>query len=98
MFSTLDSLAQNYGIPIAILVFFIWRDWKREQSMTRSINTLTEKLFDKTTALEKEMREVLKSLVEKTTTALVDNTNAMREIITAVNKIPCFKCERKDKE
>jgi len=61
-------ILQQYGLPTAFVTFFIWRDWKREQSMTNSIQELN-----------KEMRDVLKDLVIKCTAALVDNTNAMRE-------------------
>ena len=69
-------ILQQYGLPTAFVVFFIWRDYIREKSMTKTINELN-----------KEMREVLKDLVMKCTAALVDNTNAMREICSVVGLV-----------
>lgn len=94
MMDTLFRLAQSYGIPLTLLIFFIWRDWKREQAMNANIKELTDTLLVKTSELDSEMRTILKDLVTKTTTALVDNTNVMRQIITAINHIPCFRCDK----
>lgn len=77
-------ILENYGIPLALVVFFIWRDWKREQQMTSRIQ-----------GLEGEMRDILKTLVKDTTKALVDNTHAIKELLKAMMLIPCIPCEYK---
>ena len=70
---------QQYGLPLALVVFFIWRDWKRENSMATRIDSL-----------QKDIRDILKDLVTKCTAALVDNTNAMNTLVIALEKRPCF--------
>lgn len=84
------NILQNYGMPTALLVFFIWRDWKREKSMTSTINCLTNKIMDATGELEKEMRDILKGLVIDCTKALVENTSAMRELTNQFINRPCI--------
>lgn len=80
-----------YGAPFGLVLFFIYRDWCREKSMTDTIAGLRNQLIERTTGLEKEMREILKELVIKCTTALVDNANAMREVTQVIAK-----CKGKD--
>lgn len=75
MMTWLIDITQQYGLPTALLAFFIWRDWQREKSMAKTIDKLT-----------KEMRDILKGLVEKCCVALVDNTNVMREIVKILGK------------
>ena len=72
-------LIKQYGLPIALVAFFIWRDWKRETGMTNRINKLQD-----------EIRDILKDLVTKCTAALVDNTNAMNKLIETLDRRPCF--------
>jgi len=66
---------KQYGLPLAMVGFFIWRDWKREVGMSNRINKLQD-----------EIRDILKDLVTKCTTALVDNTNTMNRLIETLNK------------
>ena len=70
---------KQYGLPIALVAFFIWRDWKRETVMIARINKLQD-----------EIRDILKDLVMKCTTALVANTNAMNKLVETLDKRPCF--------
>ena len=73
-----SETAQHYGVAIALVGFFIWRDWKREVSMASTIRDL-----------EKEMRDLLKEMVSKTTEALTNNTTAMHTICEQLLKRPC---------
>lgn len=74
------KILENYGLPIALVAFFIYRDFRREQVMTQVIRDL-----------ELEMRNMLKEMVTKTTEALTSNTNTMRELITMFRARPCIK-------
>jgi len=75
-----------YGVPVGLVVFFIYRDWCREKNMTKEIAELRGQLIARTSELEKEMREILKDLVIKCTSALVDNTNVMREVTRVITE------------
>ncbi len=66
---TLMQLVTNFGPLAGVLLFFIWRDWKRE-----------DKLSDRVKKLEDYQRDTLVNLVEKSTTALVQNTESLKWI------------------
>lgn len=42
--SWLTQIVKHAGLPMAIMVFYIWRDWKREAGMALIINNLTAQL------------------------------------------------------
>jgi uncharacterized membrane protein YccC len=65
-FPWLDIL-KNFGPLIAIVIFFIWRDWQRELKLTRRI----EKLED-------YQKKMLQNLVERTTAALVQSSECLK--------------------
>ena len=71
-------LVADYGIPFALVVFFVWRDYKREQKLSGII-----------TKLEQEMRDILTKQATNVTKALINNTACMREIIGILRKCPC---------
>jgi len=75
----LFDLAQQLGVAVVLIGFFIWRDWKREVSMAITIRTL-----------EMEMRDMLKDLVIKTTKVLTKNAIEMRNICEELLKRPCI--------
>lgn len=61
------QLVQQYGPLCAACIFFVWRDWKREDRLTSRI----EKLED-------EQRNVILPLVEKAT-AVIERNSAVIE-------------------
>lgn len=63
------ELIQQYGPLAGAVVFFIWRDWKREEKLTARI----EKLED-------EQRHIILPLVEKATTVIAENTLALQNV------------------
>jgi hypothetical protein len=72
-FSDAVEILQTYGpfcgcLLLAVL-FFIWRDWKRE-----------EKLTDRITNLETEYREVLVPLVTNCTEVIAKNNVIMERV------------------
>lgn len=64
------KLFQRYGPLVGVILFFIWRDWKREEQMTKRITTL-----------EEFQAKVLTELVEKTVVALAQNATYFRFLI-----------------
>jgi hypothetical protein len=65
----LPQLVQQYGPLIAACIFFVWRDWKREERLTSRI----EKLED-------EQRQVILPLVEKATAVIAHNTAVIEQL------------------
>ncbi|MCK9570347.1 hypothetical protein M0R72_15480 [Candidatus Pacearchaeota archaeon] len=63
------NLAKTFGPSAAIILFFVWRDFKREVSLTSRIVTL-----------EAEQKDVLKQLVEKSTVALTQSSECIKWI------------------
>ncbi len=69
------TVLKDFGPYIGIILFFIWRDWRREES-----------LVDRVRSLEKFNTEVLVSLVKETTAVIAANTEQLR-LITLVTEI-----------
>lgn len=36
------ELAKTYGVQVAVILFFIWRDWQREHSMTARLRDIED--------------------------------------------------------
>jgi len=62
------EILQQYGPLAGVVVWFLWRDGKREDKLTVRI----EKLED-------EQRQVILPLVEKATTVITENTIVLQE-------------------
>lgn len=71
----LDFL-KEFGPFAGAVLFFIWRDWRREDRLSTRI----EKLED-------EQREVILPLVERTTNVIVENTAVMRRLEDTLDHI-----------
>lgn len=65
------ELVKLYGPFCIAVIFFIYRDWKREDRMTKRINTL-----------EDEMRNVILPIVQDCSGVIARNT----EVITRIEK------------
>lgn len=63
------SLAKDVGVLAALVIFFIWRDSKREA-----------RLVDRIEALETWCRQELAELVTETQKVIGDNTAAWKEL------------------
>jgi hypothetical protein len=71
------ELFQRFGPLVGVVLFFIWRDWKREETLTKRIQIL-----------EEYNREVLVGLIKSTTSAIVANTALYRWVVTLVKLSP----------
>jgi hypothetical protein len=63
------QILKDFGPLAGAVLFFIWRDWKREDRLTARI----EKLED-------EQRHVILPLVEKTTAIIATNSALLERI------------------
>jgi hypothetical protein len=75
-----SNLLSEYGPLIGVVLFFIWRDWKRE-----------DKLSERIRSLEEYQRETLAELVSQSTVALTHNADCMKWVGSVMSKI-CDRC------
>lgn len=69
-------LVQNYGPFIAAVVFFIWRDYRREDRLTTQIKEL-----------ENEQRGVILPLVKNCTEVITKNTQVMEANMKVMERL-----------
>lgn len=60
------ELVKQFGPLAGLCLFFIWRDWKREDRLTARVEKL-----------EEEQRSIILPLVEKSTNVIARNTEVM---------------------
>lgn len=61
------DLLKDFGPLVGIVLFFIWRDWRREENLVERV----QKLEDFNT-------EVLTNIVKETTAVIATNTEQIR--------------------
>lgn len=76
----LTELLANFGPLVGIVLFFIWRDWKREDALSARV----EKLED-------YQRDTLVHLVERSTTALAQNAECLSWVAHVMERL-CSRC------
>jgi len=67
-FGDLNWLLQTFGPLLVAVVFFIWRDARREDRLTARIKQL-----------EDEQRDIILPLVKESTAVIVRNTTVMEQ-------------------
>jgi len=71
---TLTQLVANFGPLAGVVLFFIWRDWKREDTLSARVEKL-----------ETYQRETLSSLIERAITALAQNAECLRWVTRSMD-------------
>jgi hypothetical protein len=74
------ELTKSVGPIIALLVFFIWRDYRREQTMTKRIQDI-----------EDYQKNRLEQLVVESTQAIGENAKSNDRLAQALERRPCLK-------
>ena len=74
--SDLFWLLRNFGPLLIAVVFFVWRDYRREEKLTQRIQ-----------ALEEEQRKVILPLVSKCTEVIAQNTSVMRDNTSVMSRL-----------
>jgi hypothetical protein len=72
------ALVREFGPWVSAVIFFIWRDFKREERLTGRI-----------TVLEDQQRSVILPLVEKTSTVIAHNTEVMGRLEKSLELAVC---------
>lgn len=67
------QILKDFGPILGVILFFIWRDWRRE-----------DRLLDKISQLERFQQEQLLKLVEKTNTVVQQNTDQLKWVAALV--------------
>ena len=76
------ALVQDFGPLVGIILFFIWRDWRREEGLIERVATLEK--FNQTTmtAMIKESA----TIVATNTAVIQTNTEQLRILNTVIAK------------
>jgi len=64
----IDQLVQNFGLPVGLLLYFIWRDYKTNQEYNQYIKDIAQKTVDainKSTEVNTKMLEVATRLEKR---------------------------------
>ncbi len=63
------EILKDVGPFIGIIIFFVWRDWRREEILLKRVEIL-----------ETYQKETLENLIEKSTTALAQSSECIKWI------------------
>jgi hypothetical protein len=74
--SNVGWLLQNFGPLVTAVVFFIWRDYRREDKLTTRIQEL-----------EEEQRGVILPLVTSCTEVITKNTQVMEQNVKVMERL-----------
>jgi hypothetical protein len=74
--SDMGWLLQNYGPFVAAVIFFIWRDYRREDRLSTRIKEL-----------EDEQRQVILPLVQSCTEVITKNTQVMEQNVKVMDRL-----------
>lgn len=89
MLETLLPIIKDVGILAVLVLYFVWRDWKREDRMAERINVLEDYIRGELTGLVRgyesfgnKVLEILGDLVEaiKSRRCLVDDWEAIETL------------------
>lgn len=69
------ELLKDFGPMVGVILFFIWRDWKREDA-----------LFIRVEKLEEYQQTTLATLVERSTTVLAQNAECFKWVCRVMER------------
>ena len=82
----LGQVATSVGLSAALVLFFVWQAWKREERQATTLkdreiamDKREEKVLERLSSIEDFARKGLMDLVSKTSTVVADNTSALRD-------------------
>jgi hypothetical protein len=71
------TLIRDFGPLIGVIIFFIWRDWKREESLVERVESL-----------ERYQQDTLASLTKQNIEVIAVNTQQMQWLSKIVQSCP----------
>jgi hypothetical protein len=75
-----SEVLRDFGPLIGIVLFFIWRDWKREDRLVARVDML-----------EKYQQDTLVSLVKENLTVIAANTQQMKLVSTMIQTFSTYR-------
>ena len=85
----LIELLQTVGVPLGLLAFFLWWQYKKEEKMGARIEKREDLMTNRIAHLENGQRETLFQLQRESITALSDVSHALIRFTELVDKMPC---------
>jgi hypothetical protein len=76
MLANWGVVLKTFGPLLVAVIFFIWRDYKREDKLSKRIEQL-----------ETEQRDVILPLVRETTEVIVRNTEVMQQNVRVMERL-----------
>lgn len=92
MEQTIRELIREFGVPVALVLFFVWQSWKRENRMAKAINMNQSRISE----LEADFRCILIELCRDSTRAVTENTGVLNKLVELLEKIKCLPCVKVD--
>lgn len=78
---------KTLGLPVALLLVFLWWAYKKDQRQEQRYDELAEKL----NRVEDYQRKELQSLTIKTTESINSSTSSIDSLVEQLKKRPCLK-------
>ena len=76
----LIPIMERFGLPVALVVYMLWRDWQQGKQRNKEF----EMLISRITTVEDYQRGRLEQLVEKGQGVISENTAAFRELTSTI--------------
>lgn len=80
------DFVKQFGLPVALVIFFVWNSWVRENRLAKRI-----------TDLELFINEHMLKIIENATTAIVNSTTAnekvaqgLQRLVEQLSQRPCW--------
>jgi len=70
-----STLLSEFGPLVGVVLFFIWRDWKREDNLSSRVSQL-----------EEYQRETLAGIADRSTTALIQNAECFKWVCRVLER------------
>lgn len=87
------EIAKVFGLPVALLIFFIWRDYMRSKRDEKTQTELAAKLQATEDFQRNELQNLAvenKEVIVKNTMAIEQQTETMKGFSKALLKRPCM--------
>ena len=87
------EIAKVFGVPVALLAYFVWRDYVRSKRDEKTQDMLATKLQATEDFQKNELQTLAvenKVVVEKNTGAIEQQTETMKDFSKALRKRPCM--------
>ena len=91
--STLQGMVETFGVPIAMLIYFIWRDWHQARKAEEREKDLIVRLQTLEDYQKKELQELIVTshdALSKASCAQVEAAKSLHELVKMLQGRPCF--------